>query len=389
MKLKVGVFFGGKSVEHEISIITANQVIGAVDREKYDVVPIYISKKGLMYTGDFLFSLENYKDMNKLMENITQVSLVNDGKSVNVIKFPVNKFKNNILNTIDVAIPAVHGTNGEDGSIQGFFEMLNLPYTGSDILASSVGMDKIMMHRVLKENGINVLDNFSFYVTDYLDDKEKIIKKIENKIKYPVIVKAGNLGSSVGIKTAKNKKGLIDAINYVIKFTDRIMVEKLITNLKEINCSLIGDKEDVKTSILEEPIGKDEILSYNDKYIAGDKNKMGGNMANLDHIIPARVTKEEEKQIRKMATDTFLLLGASGVARIDFMIDKDSNDIYVNEINTIPGAFSYYLWEKTDISFKNEITMLIDLAFKKNREKNNTTFTYDNNILKYANFKNK
>ena len=238
MKTKVGVIFGGKSVEHEISIITGNQTINAINKDKYEIVPIYISKSGLLYTGEALFDLNNYKDMDSLLKKITQITLVNDGESIKLVRFPSKKFKNNILNTIDVALPTMHGTNGEDGAIQGFLEILGVPYTGCDILSSSVGMDKIVMRRVLKEAGIPSLDYVSFYSSDYIDDQEKIVKEIEEKIKYPVIVKAGNLGSSVGIKKASDRAKLKEAIEYATEFSDRVMVERAIENLREINWSV-------------------------------------------------------------------------------------------------------------------------------------------------------
>lgn len=394
MKTKLGIIFGGKSVEHEISIITGNQAINAVDKEKYEIVPIYISKKGLMYTGSELLDLNNYRDLNTLLEKVTQITIVNDGENVNLVRFPAKNFKNNILNTIDVAIPTMHGTNGEDGAIQGYLEILGIPYAGCDILSSSVGMDKIMMRRVLKEAGIPSLDYISFYSLDYIDNPEKIIKDIEEKINYPVIVKAGNLGSSVGIKKAKDKSKLKEAIEYAIQFSDRVMVERAIENLREINCSVIGDQVDAEASECEEPFGTDEILSYSDKYMPGKGNKsgkMGGakvvnnskeqGMAALDRKIPADITSERKQEIQELAIKTFKTLGCSGVSRIDFMIDKDTDELYVNEINTIPGALSFYLWQATDVEFDKEIDKLVELAFKRQRQREDRTYSYNENIL--------
>lgn len=382
MKIKVGVFFGGRSVEHEVSIITACQMMGAVNQEKYDVIPIYISKKGLMYTGNALLDIKNYQDLTDIFKKITQITLLNDGKEIKMLKYPLAKLKNNLIGTIDVALLAMHGTNGEDGAIQGYLEILGLPYAGSDILASSIGMDKIMMRRVLKQVGLPSLDYISFYAMEYLDDKAAIIKKITTKINYPVIVKAGNLGSSVGIKIANDDQELQTAINYAIKFTDRIMVERQIKNLKEINCSVIGDAINNEASVLEEPLGNDKILSYNDKYSSGTKSKMTKGMASLKRIIPAKLVKKDEEYIKDLAKQTFKILGCSGVARVDLMIDQDTNDIYVNEINTIPGAMSYYLWEKSGLKFSDEVDKLIELAFKRKRAKDNLIFTYNSNILK-------
>lgn len=394
MKTKLGIIFGGKSVEHEISIITGNQAINAVNKEKYEVVPIYISKKGLMYTGNKLLDLNNYRDLNTLFKKVTQITLVNDGEKINLVRFPAKNFKNNILNTIDVAIPTMHGTNGEDGAIQGYLEILGVPYAGCDILSSSVGMDKIMMRRVLKEAGIPSLDYISFYSLDYVASPEKIISDVEEKINYPVIVKAGNLGSSVGIKKANDRAKLKEAIEYAIQFSDRVMIERAIENLREINCSVLGDQIEAEASECEEPFGSDEILSYNDKYMSGKGNKSGKiggaktandsknqGMAALDRKIPADITPERKKEIQDLAIKTFKTLGCSGVSRIDFMIDKDTDELYVNEINTIPGALSFYLWKATDLEFDKEIDKLVELAFKRQRQREDRTYSYDENIL--------
>ena len=390
MKIKLGIIFGGRSVEHEISIITANQAMSNVNQEKYEIVPIYISKKGLMYTGEELLDLKSFRDMDKLIKGLTQISLVNDGNNINLVRFPMKKFGDNIINTIDIAFPAMHGTNGEDGSIAGFLETLNVPYIGCDILSASVGMDKITMRRILKEVGIPSLDYIAFYSCDYIKDEDKYINQVEEKLRYPVIVKAGNLGSSVGIKKAKDKASLVEAIEYSMQFSDRIMIENAITNLKEVNCSVLGDVSNAKPSECEEPIGSDEILSYTDKYMTGSKTKAGNientgsakqGMASLKRKLPAEISDEMKAEIQKLAVETFKVLGCNGVSRIDFLVDNDTNDIYVNEINTIPGALSYYLWEATGKSFAEEIDDLVQIALKRKRERDNLVFSYDQNIL--------
>lgn len=206
MKTKLGLIFGGRSVEHEVSIITAIETMNHMNKDKYEIIPIYISKQGLLYTGDILFDLEAYKDMEELMKKVTQITIVNDGEKVNLVRYPIKKFGENVINTIDVAFPVMHGTNGEDGTIQGYLELINVPYIGCDILSSSIGMDKIIMRKVLKESGLPVLDYVTFYSMDYMKDEEKYLKEINQKLKFPVIVKAGNLGSSVGIKKSKRLK---------------------------------------------------------------------------------------------------------------------------------------------------------------------------------------
>lgn len=388
MKLKIGVIFGGRTVEHEISIITANQAITNINKEKYEIIPIYISKSGKMYTGEKLLDLKEYRNLEQLIKECEEIVLVNNGEKANVLRVKNKMFSNNIINSIDLAFPIMHGTNGEDGSIQGFLEILGVPYIGPDVLASSIGMDKIMMRRLLKEQQIPSLDYVAFYSLDYIRNEEKYIKEVEEKISYPVIVKAGNLGSSVGIKKAKNRNQLAEAIEFAMEFSDRIMVEKAIENLKEINCSVIGDMIEAQASICEEPIGSDEILSYTDKYVGNSKTKGGTKsqgMATLQRKVPAEISEETTKQIQEIAVKTFKILGCNGVSRIDFMIDLNDNNIYVNEINTIPGALSYYLWEATGKTFEKELDDLVELAFKRNRERQNRTYSYDQNILALGN----
>ena len=400
MKIKLGVFFGGKSVEHEIAVITMSQAISALDPEKYEIVPIYISKEGVMYTGDDLLDLYAYQDMEVLLKRSYRVSVVNDGTGVKVMRCPAPWIGKRVINTIDVAFPIMHGTNGEDGTIAGFLNMLGIPYVGPDILASSIGMDKILMKKVLKEAGLPVVDSVSFYRMEYIKDEEKFLNQIIEDLGFPVIVKPGNLGSSVGIKKANDKLELEEAIEFAMEFSDRMIVEKAVVNLKEINCSVIGNITETEASVCEEPFFSDEILSYADKYMGGNasKNKAGmkgvagakagsskmaggKGMAVADKKLPADISDEKREEIQKLAQETFKVLGCSGVARIDFLMDKETEKVYVNEINTIPGALSYYLWEATGKTFEQELDEVIEIALKRHREREKLTFSYDQNIL--------
>lgn len=398
MKIKLGVFFGGNSVEHEISVITMSQAMSSINEEKYEIIPIYIAKNGVMYTGDDLLDIYQYKDMDVLLKRSYQVTIVNDGKSIKVVRYPAPLVGKKVINTIDVAFPIVHGTNVEDGTIAGYLTMLGIPFVGPDIMASSIGMDKILMKKVLKESGIPVVDYKAFYSMEYIKEEDKILKEIEKELEYPVIVKPGNLGSSVGIKKAKNKVELQEAIEFAMEFSDRIIVEKAVVNLQEINCSVMGNIVDSETSVCEEPFFSDEILSYADKYMAGGKSSKSGKtgtpakgaigaksagkgMAVSNKKLPADISEEKRKEIEKLTKETFKVLGCSGVSRVDFLIDKDTDKVYVNEINTIPGALSYYLWEASGKSFEQELDELIEIALKRQREKEKLTFSYDQNIL--------
>ena len=403
--IKVGVFFGGKSVEHEVSVITMHQAIDSLNPEKYEVVPIYIAKDGIMYTGDDLLDLYSFRDMDVLLKRCYRVAVVKTEKEVQVVRCPATLFGKNVINTIDVAFPIVHGTNCEDGTLAGFLNLLDLPYVGPDIMGSSVGMDKIMQKKVLRGSGLPVVDFVDFYAIDYIKNEEKILKDIEEKLEYPVIVKPGNLGSSVGIKKADNKAELEEAIDFAMEFADRVIIEQAVTDLKEINCAVIGNLSDSETSICEEPIFSDEILSYADKYIGDGKTKGGtigggkagavktagmksggktsgssdGNFANKK--IPADISKEKSEEIQELTKAAFKTLGCSGFSRVDFLMDNKTGKVYINEINTIPGALSFYLWEASGKSFEEKLDQAIDIALKRYRERQSLTFSYDQNIL--------
>ena len=260
--------------------------------------------------------------------------------------------------------------------------MFNLPYVGCDVISSSVGMDKYVCKCVLRDNNIPTLECKSISTKDYNENPESVIKMLEDKFSYPVIVKPINLGSSVGIKIAKNQAELQEAIENAFTYSRKILVEKAIKNLKEINCSVVGDYESAKASECEEPVKTDEILSYKDKYISGGKKTGAMKSMNASVLkLPADIEKSEKEKIQSLALKTFDVLGCSGVIRIDFMIDKDTNEIYVNEVNTIPGSLSFHLWKATDLSYTKLLDELIDLALKRNREEKNITYSFDSNIL--------
>lgn len=381
MKIKVGVFFGGKSVEHEISIISAIQAIGYFDREKYDIIPIYITKDNKMYVGEALDKIEEYRDIKKLLEKSQRVVLVRNDERVDLVKYPLKKFGNPIYDYIDIAFPIVHGTNVEDGTLQGYLKMLDLPYVGCDVLSSAVGMNKYVMKAILKDNNIPVLDCVVFTLKQYNEGVGSVCDAIEAQIMYPVIVKPIDLGSSIGIKKASNREELEEAIDYAFEFATQILVERSITNLMEINCSVLGDYEEAISSECEEPISTDEILSYEDKYVANGKNEGSKGMATLKRKLPADISEELKDAIGYLAVTTFKVLSCNGVARIDFMIDKDTGDIFVNEINTIPGSLSFYLWNATGVQYSEQLDKMIQLALKREREQKGVSYSLDTNIL--------
>lgn len=379
MRTNVAVFFGGRSVEHEISVISASQAMHAINREKYNVIPVYISKQGKWYTGEKLFDIANYRDMNTLVKNCEEVFMRPEFGDYNLYRAKTKLFGSNIYAAIDVVIPALHGTNGEDGIFEGVLETIGIPYAGCNTVSSANGMDKITMKMILKECGIPVVDYVWFTDKQWYKQKDPLIKKIENQIGYPVIVKPANLGSSVGISRATNRESLIESIETAEKYSARIIVEDMVENLKEINCSVLGDCDDYQTSTLEEPIKTGEFLSYEDKYMGGTKSAKG--MQASQKRIPADLSKELTERIQFLAGETFRVLSCHGVSRVDFMVDDDTQNVYVNEINTIPGSLSFYLWEATGIPFDRLMDNLIQLALKRKREQGMKTTNFDQNIF--------
>lgn len=383
MKNNVAVFFGGRSVEHEISVISALQAIAAFDKEKYNVIPVYISKQGRWYTSPLLLDVKNYRDMKGLTQRCTEVMMRPEFGDYNLYKTTNGFFEKRhpVVATLHAVLPVLHGTNGEDGIFEGVLETIGIPYAGCNTLSSANGMDKITMKMILRESGIPVVDYVWFTDRQWFAQKESIIEKVEKELGYPVIVKPANLGSSVGIGKAADRQQLIERINYAEKFSQRIIVEHMIEKLKEINCSVLGNADENIASVCEEPVKTGDILSYEDKYMGGSKSAKGSGMQSSERRVPAQIPEEMSERIRNMSRDTFRVLSCHGVSRIDVMIDEKDNQVYVNEINTIPGSLSFYLWEASGIKFPQLIDRLMELAFERKRRADMKTFSFDQNIF--------
>lgn len=387
MKIQLMVIFGGKSVEHEISVISAIQAINRVDKEKYDVIPVYLTKDNELYTGEDVSKIEKYRDIPALKKSASRVVLAKEGERVYLYSHPETKGFKKIKKQIDIAFPIVHGEGVEDGSIQGYLKTLGLPFIGSDVIASAAGMDKHVMKTVLADAGVPVLDCETFTKFEYEKDPERIMDALEAKFGYPVIVKPATLGSSIGISKAKDRAELSDALELACEFAAKILVERAVTNLREINCSVVGDVGEADASECEEPLNATTILSFEDKYMGGGKGgakggSKGSGMASLARKIPADIPPEMREEVRSLAVKTFKALGCNGVSRIDFLLDvDDGNKIYVNEINTIPGSLSFYLWEPLGISYTKLIDRLVELALKRQREEKSLLHSFDSNVL--------
>lgn len=379
MKTKVAVLFGGKSVEHEVSIISGLQAYHALDRDKYEPLAVYLSKDNAFYVGEGIDQVESYKNMTACLAKATRVVPIATPEGVALLRHPQKKFGNNVMATFEVALPVVHGTNVEDGTLMGMLEMLGVPYAACDVTSSALGMDKFAMKAVLKQAGLPVLDAVQYRGRAYAKNSNAVLDDIEAKFTYPVIVKPVNLGSSVGIALAHDRASLQTAMDDACTFADRVLVERAVQNLREINCAVLGDADEATPSVCERPVNSDEILSYKDKYIAGDK--ASGGMSSLKRVCPADIPDELTAKVQALAVETFQALGCCGVARIDFLNDTQTGGLWVNEINTIPGSLAFYLWEAAGVSFSALLTRMIELAFKRQRDRAALSFSFETNIL--------
>lgn len=382
MKIKLAVLFGGKSVEHEISVISALQAMNSLDAEKYEIIPVYITKTNEFYTGEVLRDINAYRDTAKLLSQATRVTFVSENGRTRLDRLPAKRFGSSEVAGIDVAFPIVHGTNVEDGSLQGFLKTLNLPFVGCDVLASAVGMDKFVMKTVLQEAGFPVLPALRFTSRDF-NRPDEVIGRIEKAFGYPVIVKPVNLGSSVGISRANDRAELENALDTAFSFAETVLTERAVVSLREINCSVLGDETGAEPtpSVLEEPLMHDAILSYKDKYMDGGKGSKSSGMASLKRKIPAELDEARAEEIRKLAVGVFRALGCSGVVRIDFLLDTAEDRVYVNEINTIPGSLSFYLWEPKGMKYSALLDRLVEYALARARRQNAVTYTFDTNVF--------
>jgi D-alanine-D-alanine ligase len=380
MKLKIGVMFGGKSVEHEVSVISAIQAINALDKDKYEVVPVYISRDGRFFTGRDIGRIEAYRDIPALLSRSREVLVSGADDRLRLLELrTLGKPKETLL---DVVLPVVHGTNVEDGALQGFLRTLGVPFAGCDVFASAVGMDKYAMKELFRARGLPVLDCVRLSMREFFDDPDAAAERVIRAATLPAVVKPVNLGSSVGIKVAHTKEELLDALRYAFQFAPACVAEKAVQNLREINCAVLGDADGVRASECEEPVAADEILSYEDKYVNGGKDGAKGGMQSLKRKLPAPISAELREKIRKMAEEAFLALDCAGVARIDFLMDGATEEVWVNEINTIPGSLSFYLWEPLGLKYPELLDELVSLAFKRARRAGEVNYSVETGILK-------
>ncbi len=361
----VVLIFGGKSAEHDVSIITAKQIYNSLDLEKYNVVCVYMDIGGNFYYIKN-FEINCFVNFNPKQH---KSAVFKSGEKTLFIK---NGFYLKKLCTIDFCLLATHGGNGENGNLQGFLETLNLPYSSSGVLSCGVTMDKVFMKDIFVANAI-ATPEYIYFNEENLR-VENAIKTIMEKFSLPVVIKPANLGSSIGVSVCKNKNQLKTALELANIYDKKIIVEQYINNLKEVNVSAFLFNKEVLLSSTEEPALLKEFLSYDKKYLTGNKSK-GKGMASQKRKSPANITKLQEQQIYDMAKKAYKIFDCRGIVRIDFLIDTAEEKVYINEINTIPGSLSFYLWKD---SFKELLNKLIEECLK---EENKKSIVYKSKIL--------
>lgn len=390
MKIKVGVIFGGESAEHEVSIISAIQAINKMNEEKYDIIPIYITKDRQWYTGAMLKDIDSYQDLSLIKKYATNVVLVEKNNRF-ILQKKKGLFKREVAE-IDIAFPIVHGTNVEDGVLQGYLQTIGIPFVGPNTYAGVVGQDKVFMKAIFEKEDLPLSKYVWFYDSEYKTDKDEVLKKI-SKLKYPLIVKPATTGSSIGISYAEDETKLCEAIDDAINYDTKILVEEVVENLKEVNISVLGNYEHQKLSVIEEVNGHNKFLTYEDKYIGGGKTKAkfgvksvpsckgSKGMLSASRKIPADLSDKLKEEVETVARKAFKALGSSGCCRIDFLIDSKKNKVYVNEINSIPGSLAFYLWEPLGKDYTELLDDMINIGIKDYKKRSSKTYTFDTNIL--------
>ena len=388
MKKQVGVIFGSRSCEREVSIISAVQLMRHADQEKYDIIPVYIDESGNWYTGDALKDIGSFKPFNPDKKGITKVfpdlssgsgALLTHARGTGLF----SKDRIEIAARIDVYIIVMHGLHGEDGTIQGLLELANVPYTSTGVAGSALGMDKIMMKQFFRGADLPVLPGIGVTRTRYLSEPKSVFEEVEKELGYPVFVKPANLGSSIGVSRADDRESLEDSLELAFEYDRRVLIEAGLDKPIELNCSVLGYDEEIEASPIEMPINQDEFLDFKDKYLASGGSK---GMASLHRVLPAPIEDELRDEIQEMSRKIFRMLDCKGVVRIDYMFDINAGKLYITEINTIPGSLAFYLWENAGVAYTRLIDRMVGYAEKAHGDKNRANYAYTSDILKGFSF---
>lgn len=374
-KTVVAVIFGGRSVEHDVSVVTGNQVMSAFDPERYEVVPVYIDREGRWFTGEPLLDLKNFRNEVVSYKGVETAILSPSAQHHGLVINPVSgRFQKNEIKRIDVVFPTVHGSHGEDGTLQGLFELADIPYIGCGVLGSALANDKAMTKAILRQNGIPVVDDVMLTRADWVANPDAIMERIQQTLTFPVFVKPATLGSSIGVSRVNDPQTLRMAIDIATNFDRHVLVENGVIGGAEINCAVMGFGADIQASVLEQPVSWEQFLTYEEKYMRG-----GEGMKSAERIIPAPISEELTVKIQGYAVAAFKAIDGRGTARLDFLLKDET--IYLNEINTMPGSLAFYLWREVGLSSRDVVEKLVRLAQDAYAEKRRTTYDYRTDLI--------
>ena len=377
-KLRLALFFGGRSTEHEVSVISALQAYKNLNQDKYEITAVYVSKDGDFYTNPKFLDLKNFKEIDTLLLSSARVTFGRKGPQGGIIK---DGLLSNKFSPVDVALPIFHGAFGEDGCIQGLFEIYQIPYVGFNVTGSAVGMDKAVAKALFLSMGLPVGRYTEIKRIDWIKNPKKCLQEAKSKLKFPLFIKPATTGSTIGVNKAVDIDMLQFGIEVATCYSEKILIEEAFQNVIEVNCSALG-YEEVKASVCEMPVASGDILSYDDKYIKGNaKGSKSAGMASLSRVIPAPISEKLTKQIQETTIRVFKAIDGCGVARIDYFVDKKREKFWINEINTIPGSLSFYLWEKSGIKYSELLDIVIKAAIKRAENQKKTQYTFNSPLL--------
>lgn len=382
----VGVIFGSRTMEHGVSVLTAYQAIRTLDRGKYDVTPIYITERGEWLASDHIDDVARFKGL-PLDPSEFERAFRGHARSAAILPDPTVGGLMNLepgggllkrrseRTRLDVVLLVLHGPHGEDGSIQGLLELAGIPYTGSGVLGSALGMDKLAMKEVWRAAGLPVLPCQGFTRSRWEADREGILDQIGAQFHYPIFVKPASLGSSIGISRTVNREDLGFAIDVAASYDRRLLVEQGLDDAIDINCSVMGNDE-LTVSLCERPVMRSEFLTYEDKYLHGKAGKAAGaqGMEGMARQLPAQIPDEQTARVQELARLGYRALGCAGMARVDTLV-RSHGEVYLNEINTLPGSLASYLWEASGIPYPKLLDQLLQLAIERGREKERTRYS--------------
>lgn len=380
----IGVFFGGRSPEHDISVLTAQLIIAGLKKLGHAVVPVYLNKEGSWLIGEELGTIAFFQHPNHLTKSLQrwQIDLA---QSFNKLTFRTSGWRSKSL-TIDLAFPAFHGQNGEDGTIQGLFEIFNVPYVGCDVTSSALTMDKVLTKQLYQALRLPTTKFLAVQKSVWQQDRVGTTEHITKTLRLPLFVKPARLGSSIAVAKVTDRKQLEEALDVAVYYDEKVIVEEAVENVVDITCAVLGN-DDPQPSLLQESVFQDKFFSYEDKYLVDGGTQLGKAQNNL--VIPANLDPETTKAIQQTAVRVFQQFGCSGIARVDFLYDRTIKTAFVNEVNTLPGTLYHHLWEKSGIPLSELLTRLLTLAKERHTRRQDLTHTFNSPILQQINWSSK